>query len=263
MRPTTGIVAFLDILGYKSFLAHTKIETATKLINEMLLTIPQDTVNLLHEAVVRNTPIPLLDRIQDHAELLERMIRLVFADTVFIAHPLTPTRNPFEFTSEILPFLATVSLLMRRFFDGGLPLRGGIALGAFVVEGYCFAGDAIVKAYEAGSELEFAGCAFEDETRRAIVGAVTHSEQLMRGVVAPPYRRLTFAADVPCKGGPEAKFLVRWLNPFVEWGDYPQDVDSYVAQAFSAHGKSIDDRAQKKLKNTISVLESARFADID
>lgn len=256
--PTIGIVAMLDILGYKALISSAKLEDLSRLISETLLAEPQRVSETLHHSL-RGAPDVTLDRLLDHKDILERMVRLVFADTVLLALPLRPTDRPEFFLGQLGPFLACTSLICRRFFDAGLPLRGAVSLGSFVVEQYCFAGDAILKAHAVGQQLEFAGCAVEDETRRAIVGADGHLPEEVKRVVAPPFRRLLFSSEVATKSGPQRLMLVRWGNPFDEWGPLPDDTVRYVEESFTAHGKTMNSEVRLKAENTVAALEDSRI----
>jgi len=259
-QPEIGIVAVLDILGYKALLKNLALHDAARIISETLLAVPNEAAEILHKSV-RHAPVVALDGIEFHQLVLSRMHRIVFADTVLLALPLTPTGDPAFFIWEILPFLAVASLVCRRFFDKGLPLRGAIALGGFVVDDHCFAGDAILKALSLGQSLEFAGCALEDETRRAIVGACDQTHGHKGPGVVSRYRRLLCTADGPTKSGTERMVLVRWSNPFDEWEDFPYDSSDVVEKSFTAHGKTLDERSRLKMANTIEILRASHLVN--
>lgn len=261
-QPQTGIVALLDILGYKAFLENTEVSEAARIISEILVALPTEVVESLHQSV-REVSIPELDLIREHEELISRMTRLVFADTVLLAQTLTPTTDPAIFLREIMPFLATASLLCRRFFDEGLPLRGAVALGEFVIQEHCFAGDAILRAHRKGHRLNFSGCGIEDETGRAFVGAIQHCSPYSEKRVAPPYRRLLYPAAAPCKSGDEQMLLLRWGDPFDEWGKLPEDLAQYVEELFQAHKKHVGPTVKVKMENTTRMLRNSLIGSLD
>ncbi|MBA4072589.1 MAG: hypothetical protein C0497_12255 [Gemmatimonas sp.] len=200
-----------------------------------------------------------VDAIAEHDRLLDRIATLVFADTIVLAQPLTPTSNPALFLHELVPFFAMVSLTCRRFFEAGLPLRGAISLGGFVIRESCFAGEAVLQALKLERRLEFSGCALEDKTGRAIVGAVKMMSPEWDVSIGSRYRRLLFFTDAPTKTGVEWMALVRWGDPFTEWGYFPDSPPDFCERAFRAHSKQLDKRAADKLAHTIALLETSRL----
>ena len=238
-----GLVAFFDVLGYSNFLRNDKENTAR--VVESLNRLPL--VSLQKSLSANLFPHPLI--VESYGKIQWR----VFSDSILL------TMDPVESTSQELillnwnVFLRACIDLWKDMFDLGLPLRGAITKGDYLIQGYCFAGIGIINAHEAGQNLDCAGIMIDD-------AAVEWASSLSASQTAgnPAYHVLRIHTK---SGGEEERtvlnvMLVNMRNKEIWAGD----IRERVLRSFSKHNKWMrpDDNASAKLENTIALLESLK-----
>lgn len=225
ITPSCGLVAFFDVLGFKSLLENNKVGQAISIIREVLVGVPKELeLTLKPLGIVNPAFVPK---------------HLVFSDSILIYAPVE--------TSEPLVTCFFVSFcreILARLFDNGLPLRGAIAVGEYYVEDYCFAGKPIVEAHELGDLLQLSGCALAANARKHILGDKESAE-------------IFFEYPAPLKGGEkEDLFMLNFRPSFSR--EALADTRSFVEHQFSAHKKPKGDGVDEKIHNTVAFLEECR-----
>jgi len=162
-----GLIGFFDILGYQAFLENNPPETAADTVLAVLgkLTGLKDEM-LLH--MMKDLGV-LQDRIEVEPQWL------VFSDTVLLYLDLNKVTEPLGQEPEsrgqkielhFYVFLLQCIALWKAMFAAGLPLRGAITQGNYLVKGPCFAGIPIVQAHQLGNDLNCAGVAIDQSVEQ-------------------------------------------------------------------------------------------------
>lgn len=151
-----GLVAFVDILGYRSFLANNGAVAAALPVLDILSGLKHDVSarlrRFLDQASAGSDEIGAsLDK------YIPEMRWLVFSDSILIAMRFAEGGvEPVEAAARWWTFLLTCGLLSAHMLTSGLPVRGAVTYGTFAFEESCFVGRAIVDAHEFGQRLDLA-----------------------------------------------------------------------------------------------------------
>jgi hypothetical protein len=176
---------------------------------------------------------------------------LVFSDTILLTLEIPPCLD-IEKVAYFCLFLTQCSILWEEMFKVGLPLRGVLGYGQFVVHEACFAGEPIIKAYELASQLNFAGCVLSDAAA-SWVDALLNKGSLRS---EPAYAKYS----VPLNHNGSQVMSV--LNVMVhvtpaELGTV--DFQQWVRDSFIAHRKEItEEKERSKVINTVACLTFLR-----
>ncbi len=232
-----GLVGLFDILGYQSFLENNDAETATL---EVVSTISSISDNV-------TSYILSLEDVMS-AEQMQLSIKniqwLVFSDTILMVLECDP--------SDIiagLTFLGTAGSLFHHMFDFGLPLRGAITRGKYLLSKSCFAGRAIIEAYKMGTNLELAACTINETSIKNWYEILTEYpdvndlfEDLVVTYMTPlkddTYKKIVLLNYLACES-PNAKPIT-------------SDVEQMVLDSFWSHNKDMTLSAEIKAKNTMN-----------
>jgi len=252
LRTETGFVGFFDILGYKYFL-ESGIRDVTFKVIRILDTLP-NSIDAEHEKFVGTCY---------HENYLKRdldQVRFrVVSDSILLAYAYDESR---EKPSQAATFLVTANLLARCMFDEGLPVRGAIAFGDFVLGKHAFAGKPIIDSYTLGQSLDLAACAAHKTAERefeALVSADPNWKDILDDNELP---RVRYRA--PINHGSEELELsclnLTWppLDGHPPLENLP-DLRDYVYEQCMACGKQIGLDAIPKVENTERFL---RFLQI-
>jgi hypothetical protein len=166
----TGFVGFFDILGYGSFLESGITDVTSKVV-EILATLPQWVGEELKGHLGNAVDA-------DMQSELEQVVPLVVSDSILLRSAYDENCDLRKRASQAASFVMAADVLQRKMFEFGLPLRGAIAFGDFIVRGYVFAGKPIIDAYKLGHGLQLAACAIH-EMRNA--NSVTVSLEALNG----------------------------------------------------------------------------------
>jgi hypothetical protein len=242
LKSQSGFIGYFDILGYQAFLENNSPEVAAERVLGTLLKLDQDTPSKLLESMA-----PFYEG-NDRATLdiyLKDIKWLVFSDTVLMTM-VTDEIPDDKIEIRWLVFLLQCSYLWRKMFDFGLPLRGAITRGSFVVQGTCFAGKSIVNAYKSASSLNFAGAVITQELSdwsKKIIGQASHA-----ALFHQPYL-------VPRKG--KASCMEEILNVAATYPHerkWDGDIRQLVHECFWKHEKNIGEDVSDKIENTEKLL---------
>jgi hypothetical protein len=218
-----GLIGFFDILGYQEFLdanpAEPAAENAAQKVLDALLRLDEE---MSQKVLKLFGP----DVSEDVAEMVNAIKLFVFSDTVLLTLDLSkvdPQRQGFYW----LTFLMQCSSLWMRMFEFGLPLRGAITKGPYLVQKACFAGKPIVEAYQLANDLNCAGV--------VIAGSVIESFKHI------PLKTLHFDYSFPSKTKvfvEHAALNVMFARPENQ-EKWAGDIRQLVHESFWAHNKSV------------------------
>ena len=245
VKTQNGLIGFFDILGYKSFLENNDVDIA---VIEVLNTI-NNIGRIVRSKIIRSFKEP-----DDRGrEILARIQWRVFSDTILMAMEWDEP-NLYEW----VVFSVAAIQLCREMFDFGLPLRGAIRSGRYLISEYCFAGRVIVDAYRAEKNINLAGCSLDEK----LVGIIKNTEAKaglnFSGIIAVPYM-------TPLKVGEYEKMSLLNYLMLDERSPKPNAVEipQLVLNSFWAHHKDITADVETKARNTESFLRFLvhRFPD--
>lgn len=230
-----GLVGFFDILGYQSFLENNDAEIATSKIIDIINDVGNTVSSQLFEA--------LRTLSQEQKDILNSIQWLVFSDTILMLMKWDK--------KEGIPWMlytAAASKLCRHMFEFGLPLRGAITTGSYLVSKSCFAGKTIVDAYRTAASLDLAACSIDGE----IVSIVRQLYGEDEGIV-------TYMT--PLKDGNYKKMaLLNYLMPDNDESERcASDIQQLVLNSFWAHNKDISPSANIKAEHTVNFIRFLRF----
>lgn len=235
MSKKTGLVGFFDILGYQNFLEENEPEIAAEKISEFIKYLKD---------FQSETFVSFFKKDQHQEEIkpvIEKIVYLIISDTILLTLETDKT-NQEAYGRYQLIFLMYCSRLFKELFVYGLPPRGAIEYGEYIlVENQMFAGRPIVKAYQSAMDLDLSACHVSDS-----VGVLPSKMK----------NRLYTNYDTPLRTGEEKKLVL--LMPFnLRDNEYDKfvltkitDLEQFIINSFSAHNKKINKEVQGKILNT-------------
>jgi hypothetical protein len=175
---------------------------------------------------------------------------LVFSDTVLLTLDLSEVADPERQGLHWAVFLAQCCSLWKSMFEFGLPLRGAITKGPYLVQESCFAGRPIVEAHKLASEIDCAGVVID-----APVIEWYHAERA-DGHTA---NVLHFDYSFPSKA---KRFVENAALNVTFWPQENQadqekwagDIRQLVHESFWAHNKGAGPGVPEKIENTERLL---------
>lgn len=240
-----GIVGFFDILGYANFLENNTAKDAAKIVRDILIKLPE-TVPQQINRMVQVTPAM--------STFIKQIEWLVFSDTILITMPCA-SGDPE--TANLIRwglFLVSAMTLYGSMFENGLPLRGAITYGEFVVQETCFAGKCIIDAYKLTHDLDLSIVALIDPAKQEFEKL---SSALKKDATNPNV--LAFEYLVALRNSNERKCWV--LNPFLITNSLTgkEEIRQIVAESFWKHKKELSPKLMSKLDNTELFLRYAKM----
>ena len=245
-----GIIGFFDILGYQSFLDSNPIKKVSPVLNAL---------NFL-DGEIRT----FLLKSNHNEKLVESLVKrinwLIFSDTILLTCPFSVKDDDIKriYRWTLISY-ASISLI-RYMFQFGLPVRGVINTGEFIVKGNCFAGKPIVQAYRLTQDLNLATCVFTENAFKEV------SELCMKNkdnnqVAASFEKAFGVLYLVPRKSGKKDKlfslnFLETEKPKSIEWDD---DLRQVVLNSFWKHNKDVSEEVQNKVTNTEQFLRFLKY----
>ncbi|MDD4906304.1 MAG: hypothetical protein PHD39_09135 [Methylobacter tundripaludum] len=239
-----GLIGFFDILGYKNFLENNSATESALEVLKIITDIPKE-IKLISQEVVKTTP--------NAKDLDDRLKHLVFSDTIVFTLDY-PENVDAEWIDGARNFMAAASAtLTAKMFKNGLPVRGVIHEGDFIIKDMCFAGKGIVEAYQLCEALNFSGLVYSPSLGNKILG--TEEGKNFNNDYWTTFTYLT-----PMKDGNEIKLLnSNWVyilkgleeNGFLE---FQKDIEGFVLKTFWAHNKDCSNSVDIKIKNTVKII---------
>jgi hypothetical protein len=230
LKCSYGLVAFLDILGYRQIIANNGIKEAALIVRRVLKKVTDFETTA--------------SEVNRQLAFSPETRYLAFSDSILVYTNYSQDEK--NRRTQAALFAAGCAGLCIELFTEGLPVRGAIASGEFFVEAACFAGKAIVEAYEFANALELSCCVIVPTAEAEFVG------------VSDPLK-LLFPHSVPMKGNQKQKLYTLNLcfSLLVKGSEDPRQ---FTIEQFSRHSKNINPDVIAKLNNTIHFLEKARAA---
>lgn len=252
-----GLIAFFDILGYQSFLENNSATESALEVLDLITAIPlkakQDTENIWKTNVAKGQSPEIL-------AIGDNLKHVIFSDTIVLIVPY-PDEVSEGFRSAAIAFLTIgATQLSAAMFSKGLPLRGVIHEGDYVLKDTCFAGSGIVQAYRLCSQLDFAGFVISPELNQYIEsrrkGAAIFTEN--------NYGTYFVSVLTPLKNNIERPLThTNWLHYLSneELSQIENDVIQAVMRAFWAHGKDCGREVDAKVRNTCKMMRRLLVAN--
>jgi hypothetical protein len=242
-----GLVGLFDILGYQEFLEKNSPETAAEIVRSVL----EKLIGLDNEMLLRM--MKDLEVLQDNVQ--EKPQWLVFSDTVMLTLDLGKiTVSPEEPSSlgETIEkhwyvFLLQCISLWRSMFEFGLPLRGAITKGSYMVQSACFAGRPIVEAHKLANDLNCAGVVLDSSV-------VEWHKTKMPGAVGPGVLYFDYLFPSKTKGFADNAALNLTYSLQKSQEAPGGDIRQMVHESFLAHNKRIGFGVTEKVENTERLL---------
>lgn len=253
----TGLVGFFDILGYQQMLLANDVSSTAQIVVDVLSAVPDNVVS----GVLEDTGLERADDLASWPEsaryfqglVREEMDWLLFSDSILVSLPLDADEDIFLLGTRLVGFVEVCAVLLRRMFDVGLPLRGGVSFGEFFIQDTYFAGQPIIDAYQHAESLDLSGCVLAPNVERMYGQMKQHAldagfEASMRGMLD----QLCVSYHIPKKGDRVEKgLMVNWVNlPMRFFDGLPSDLREYVYSSFVAHNKDVAPAVRPKIENT-------------
>ena len=235
-----GMVALFDVLGYKSLMENAEIDYVA---NE-ILSLFNEMQNMVHSDIISlGTDSDVKSLIQ---EFLKNVKWLIFSDTILIS-----LRNFSHHSSIVWVFFLTIcNSLQSKMFANGLPLRGAIAYGPYIISEKCFAGKAIVDAYNLAESTDWSGCVLhasaEQELERIKVELDKDNSLEIREVLFETNVQKYF---VPLKSGKiDNRYCINWPKLYLKIEK--TNIRKSIITSFQKHKKHIFPQVHSKILNT-------------
>ncbi len=239
-RQVRGFIALFDVLGFKSFCQHNADQ---KVAHEVLTTIdlvPEGMTGLLSHSLGQGK------NNQAAQQLVSNLDWLVFSDTILVTLPQAEEARP----DLLLLFFSACATFNRLMFDRGLPIRGSILLGDFLLGNRCVAGRVLVDALDQIHDLE-AACTIVGND----VWALLHDRFHGDGKWEPFILGMMPRHPIRCKSGTKTLSTLNWFNTRIGTDPDPKNMQEYVMTSFLAHGKQLDASAFAKARDTAELFE--------
>ena len=254
----TGFFGFFDILGFKEILDKNSLDYLCDIIGPIL-----DTLD--NEAITMGGIDP------SQGLCLHQTNTLVFSDTIILYEKASQMSNGL-IPSIGATLIDKAAVLSRLAFENGVPLRGAISFGEYVVNDRYFLGKPIHEACVAEKKCNWSGVILCDS-------AIKKMQQ------QPPIQRVNWRGmeNVPIENNPFRQELIvnDYRHPTGKISQYPalrwddilkvrqyvpelkklngtEDnafIHSRVKNAFSQHNKDINnEKTERKIENTFKFL---------
>ena len=240
LETSKGIIGLFDILGYSNFLENNEPQKAAQIISDIQLKLEQNLGLYQHELFDE-------EKFTNFHTVFKKIKWLIFSDTILLS--LSYENDMTESDKGFYWFLFAVNanLLYCHLFQAGMPLRGAIAFGEYIVQENCFAGRNIINAYKLIQQLDFAGVVI-DKTAYDEINTLNLQFRplLMDSMISTFY-------DVPVKSNTSFRMLtlnpLRFLPSFLDV-EVPMDIKQFVSESFWKHNKNFSSNVYKKVENT-------------
>ena len=258
IKPQEGIIGYFDILGYAKFMENNDVNIVAAKVVETLTNrkeqVPETIYNHFKSMGIDDET---LNMIKGHAK---RINWLIFSDTILLTTNYSVDEGKkleekqFVKLMQWAIFICNSSFLMRHMFEFGLPMRGVITRGKFIMKESCYAGKPLIDAYNLTNILDLSICVITKNAYEEIENLV----QFIKKIDVVLSRILQHAFEyylVPKKNDnpPEKLFTLNFFCYLGVWEFYKffkTNVKQMILDAFSKHNKSISEREQKKVTNT-------------
>ena len=250
-----GAIVFLDILGYQSFLENNSATESALRVLELITTLPKTT----HAELSKSWIDGKFDK-----TVVDSLQHVVFSDTVVLLLPYG-TDDESRIRASVAYLVVCAGVLATKMFDAGLPMRGAIHEGEFIVKESCFAGRGIVESYRLCSQLDFSGLIVSPE----LLGRLTADQDTARPFFHKEFfRRFVVPILSPLKIGKSERLEEQRLT-HLNWlmftaghlrAQLESDVIQCVMSRFWAHDKDCPTSVDGKIRNTCKMIRRLRMS---
>lgn len=170
--------------------------------------------------------------------------KLVFSDTILLSLDFSRFRSDGYSDIELwILFLESCEKLYNDMFNAGLPLRGAIDFGKYIINVNSFVGSPIVAAYKLSNKLDMSACVLTKDAAHKL------NEIFSKHGFAIEYL-------IPTKDR-EEKLFTLGANPC----DQNKDIREQVLSSFWKHNKDIPLSVKSKVDNTVQWLTYLRMKE--
>ena len=241
-RLVRGFIGVFDVLGFQSFCANNSDQKIAEEVLRYIDFVPEGMPELLARSLSRGQI-----KTYEHAKALLSHIKwLVFSDTIVVVLP-----NAEKEKDLLREYVAACAILNRTMFERGLPVRGAMHLGEFVIGNRCIAGRVVVEALHQVHLIEAACTVLSNDVWAHLQDRFNTDEigdSLLRGLLP--------RSSVPCKDGAKTLTTLNWLNISIGEATDPKNTYEFVMEQFLAHGKQLDTAAHTKARNTADIFSA-------
>lgn len=251
-----GIIGFFDILGYQSFLENN---------NEVTRVTTEKVLNFLVN-IKKNIPLHIRNIFKNREgikSLLNEVNFLIFSDTILLTSIYAKSDDLDRNIDKRVLFLVASLILNRWMFEYGLPLRGVITTGSFLIKEHCFVGKPIIEAYKLCHNLDLAACVMTKNAYQELLTDLSNSPN--RKKIKKLLNVSVLEYLIPKKCGNEEKLptlnllTLRGLRSKSKRNGVKSkgnkiDIRQYVFNSFWKHNKDIPLEALNKVMNTEQYL---------
>jgi hypothetical protein len=240
MSVSTGVIAYFDILGYQNLLLNNEPEdVADKVISRLTslnATVTAEIKSKFPRLFENKKIIPILDAIQ----------WLVFSDTILFTNSFDPEEEKKDTVLRWFVILLYCAHVQAYMFNNGIPIRGAITYGKYMVKDLCFAGRPIIEVYQLANRLELSAvvATAEMEDEMAKIAAVT-VKTFSGADIADIYLERYL---VPLKDNQSQHY--RTINYYDVAGLGDKDLRQETLNMFWGHKKDISQSDLVKVLNT-------------
>lgn len=256
-KPQEGIIGYFDILGYAKFMENNDVNTVAANVVETLTNlkkqVPETIYNYFKSWKINDTSLKMIK------ELAEGINWLIFSDTILLTSNYSVDEGKKLEEKQFIKlmqwaiFVCTSSFLVRHMFEFGLPVRGVITKGKFIMKDSCYTGKPLIDAYNLANILDLSVCVITNIAYEEVENLVQFIKKI--DVVLSRILQNAFEYYLVPKKNEEAPEKLFTLNLFCYLGVWKfyefskTDVKQMILDAFSKHNKSITEREQKKVRN--------------
>ena len=235
LESRTGFVAFLDILGYANILEN---NSPGYIANEVFKVLSQAR-QFTQDTLPTITDFPPVKKFN-----YDLINYISFSDSILISIDLRSVAEK-EMTNCIFVYLLYCSFISRMMHENGLPVRGAIDYGDYIMVDNFIAGLPIIESYKFGSEIELEGIVFTEVAADKLIDIFKESEYGLKHFVTPYLVQL--------KDNKEEKVLI--LSPSPCTTPIIGDIRGYILRSFWKHNKDISKSIRMKIDNTEQYLQ--------
>lgn len=249
MSVKNGIVAFFDILGYQNLLIKNEPEVISSKILPFLNSVESNIKKSFFDLIEKNAEYALYQE-KYLKEITDDLKCIVISDSILFTLPMDSV-NATDLKLRWLVIIVMLRELQNKMFDLGLPIRGAVDYGKFIVEKNCFAGRTIIDAYQLSESLEVSACVFSKNAELEICKDYFNDKEM------DPSGDLIYKYLVPTKKGEELLFIINAISKNIN----KNNVRNEVLKAFWGNNKDIPLSVQFKVNNTEQIIQFLLIKD--
>lgn len=247
MKKDHGIVLYADILGYRSFLANT------------LTTDPatENVISLLEScsAEAKTQTLQELPVLKEMSFIMDQSTAQVFSDTVVVVWPIPPDETKLPMSGRWVYALTYGYILHDHMLKNGLPVRGAITIGDYVLSDRCFAGASLIEAYDLAQSIDASAFAI---TPRAYAAIAETAEYGQNEKFRAWFRRVVRRRQIPTKTGHTEMHALGFSDDLRHIAADGHALLLHVYTAFAKWNKLLSTSATRKADNTIALAKEMR-----